>query len=197
MKVFGVGLSRTGTTSLTEALRALGYRATHNRLSTLAHDKEACRLTVRTETIARFDAATGIAIARFYPTLDVAFPKAKFILTTRDTESWLASMERNRWSHELVNRIPRMHAAFVHAYGTGSFDDTSALTQGFVEHEHAVRAYFAERPGDLLVLDMRCDDHWQKLCRFLGRPDALDGSFPWLNRRIRSSKRNLIDFVLP
>jgi len=33
MRVFGVGLSRTGTTSLVAALRLLGYHTTHYKLS--------------------------------------------------------------------------------------------------------------------------------------------------------------------
>ncbi len=30
LKIFGLGLSKTGTSSLCEALRILGYRAVHN-----------------------------------------------------------------------------------------------------------------------------------------------------------------------
>jgi hypothetical protein len=43
-----------------------------------------------------------------------------------------------------------------------------------------VRSYFADRPGDLLVLDVVGGEGWERLCPFLGlEPPA--GPFPRLN----------------
>lgn len=193
--IFGIGLSRTGTTSLTAALRSLGYRATHNRLSALRRGPQG-ELAISASRIARFEAVTGIAIAHFYRELDRMFPDAKFILTTRDAEGWYASLYRNRRTHALVNLIPRAAAVFEATYGTLSFSDRDRLVEGFEAHRRAVLAYFAARPGDLLVLDIQRDAMWEAVCGFLDRP-VEHREFPWLNRRYRTSLRNLLDFVLP
>jgi Sulfotransferase domain len=39
-----------------------------------------------------------------------------------------------------------------------------------VEHDTVVRAFFADRPGDLLVFDPIGGDGWEPLCEFLGQP---------------------------
>ena len=45
------------------------------------------------------------------------------------------------------------------------------------EHERRVRAYFADRPDDLLVIDISAGEGWEALCPFLGVP-VPDKPFP-------------------
>ena len=44
-----------------------------------------------------------------------------------------------------------------------------------------MRSYFANRPEDLLVLDVTAGDGWEPLCQFLGMP-VPERPFPWENR---------------
>jgi hypothetical protein len=37
-----------------------------------------------------------------------------------------------------------------------------------MEHAAAVRAHFARRPQDLLIMDLEAGDGWDELCPFLG-----------------------------
>jgi len=78
MKIFGVGLSRTGTISLTAALRVLGYSAHHYPPRPLV-------------AAATHDALTDVPVIPHLRTLDCLYPDAKWILTVRDEEAWLAS----------------------------------------------------------------------------------------------------------
>ena len=48
------------------------------------------------------------------------------------------------------------------------------------EHNADVRAYFAQRPDDLLVIDVTAGDGWDRLCPFLG-VDVPDAPFPHRN----------------
>lgn len=196
MRVFGVGLSRTGTTSLAAALRLLGYHTTHYKLSLLCRRPDGT-VALNLENVARFDALTSIPIARFYPELDHAFPGSKFLLTTRDAESWAASMWRNRRSQILINLIPSAGQIFEEVYGTRSFKNMECLTERFEAHNREVRAYFALRPDDFLELDVRSSDIWERLCRFLNIPVDRGAIFPWHNYKYRTSVRDLADFVLP
>jgi Sulfotransferase domain len=79
-KVFGVGLSRTGTTSLHYALGFLGYRSIH---FPPPHQLR--------ELLNFYDAAVDTPVACVFKELAEAYPDARFVLTVRDMDSWLAS----------------------------------------------------------------------------------------------------------
>ena len=153
-KIFGIGLSKTGTTSLTEALRILGYTAIHYDVG-LRH-------------VAEFDAATDTPVADAFERLDRKYPGSKFILTARERSSWLKSCKRH-WS-----RLPpyqgEKRALFERLYGTSEFDE-QLFSAAYDRHDARVFAHFAERPSDLLVIDITKDpEPWERLCRFLDRP---------------------------
>lgn len=170
MKVFGVGLSRTGTTSLTKALRMLGYRTVHFPTSD--------------EQIARHDAATDASVAYRFEELDRAYPGSKFILTVRDEEAWLRSYQQFRDQQTRIGRdwpmMRQARAVRLAVYGTEEFD-RERWRAGYRRHNQRVLEYFANRPGDLLVMDITRGDGWEKLCPFLGKPIP-NAPFPFANK---------------
>lgn len=98
-KVFGIGLPRTGTTSLTHALTILGYRtihSPHDRISRreiseyLRGNADEIQLTV----LQSHDALSDIEVCAIYQGLDRAYPGSRFILTVREKSAWLDSIER-------------------------------------------------------------------------------------------------------
>ena len=84
IKIFGIGLSRTGTLSLTEALKELGYRTVHYP-----------PIPKFFKYIDENDAFTDITVSCNYKILDKKYLGSKFILTIRDKESWLKSCENH------------------------------------------------------------------------------------------------------
>lgn len=83
-KIFGIGLSRTGTQTLNACLETLGYHSIHNPDHLLQLENGALSFDmVRTNT---YEALSDLPIARFYRDLDRAFPGSRFILTVRDKE---------------------------------------------------------------------------------------------------------------
>ena len=182
-KVFGLGLSKTGTSSLTEALNAVGVRSVHYPCDERTYEQLRAgdyRLSVMEE----FQGATDISVAPFYAQLDRAFPGSRFVLTVREPEAWLRSCETHwrlmmSWWHNFP-RFKKFHE-FVGAcaYGTVEF---SRERFRFVYETHArnVREYFKDRPADLLVMDICGGEGWEKLCPFLGR-EAPDAPFPHAN----------------
>lgn len=192
-KVFGIGLSRTGTTSLTEALRILGYRAVHCPLSIVAFNGKGLKLS--TDIVTRFDAFTDSPVARMYRELDQAFPGSKFVLTTRPIDKWLGSMRRMRPSFVLLTLLPKVRQLARDFSGTTSFCDEQVLARAFVNHSRNVREYFGERLGkDLLVLDVSAADAWERLCGFLGHR-APPRAFPHYNRGYGTTFVNMRDLV--
>ena len=101
---------------------------------------------------------------------DVQYPGSKFILTVRDVDEWLESRRR----HVEKNQQRAAEGAY-----DGKFLEVHlpAWEHEYRRHEGMVRSYFADRPDDLLVLDVTAGDGWEPLCEFLGLPYR-SGRFP-------------------
>ncbi len=183
MKVFCIGLSKTGTRSLHDALQILGLRSVHWGGPVLATAVQ--RGPVLTETIERAlhdgrplldeledaDAYSDIlALSTNFDVLDRQYPGNKFILTVRDLDDWLDSRRR----HVEQNLERRARGEYA---GNNVVVDYPAWREERLQHDARVRAYFAARPDDLLVLDIAAGDGWQQLCPFLDRPIP-DQPFP-------------------
>ena len=165
-KLFCIGLSRTGTLSLTKALTMLGVETVH-----YPEDPETQEQLKKGDfalsILERAQALTDIPIAPYYAQLSDRFPGSKFILTTRPTDSWLLSMEKHFAFYVEHNRTA--FGDFVHAavYGVLHF---SRERMAFVKqtHEEGVQRHFASQPGRLLVFNVFEGDGWPQLCDFLG-----------------------------
>lgn len=185
-RVFGIGLSKTGTTSLTRALKILGYKTNHFPYSALRF--EAGRLRLDMERIGRWDAVTDSPVALFYDRLAEHFDNAKFILTVRDIDSWLDSCEHNHvWPGDYVRNkgirklphIRKILSLHHHAYGSEQFN-RATFRNAYERHVTRVRKYFAGNGHDLLVTDICGGDGWGPLCDYLGAPIP-DVPFPRAN----------------
>jgi sulfite reductase alpha subunit-like flavoprotein len=88
--VFGIGLPKTGTHSLAEALKVLGYRGRHNSML----GKRAVEYTPKTRQFAGYFHVDS-SHCRRYDQLFRSHPNARFIISTRLDEDWKESMERS------------------------------------------------------------------------------------------------------
>jgi len=165
---FGIGLSKTGTTTLAEAMGTLGYRSVQG----LSYRKY-----VRPS---EWDFLCGGPVFNVYKWYDLILPGSKFIYTPRDMDAWIRSadkfwkyMHNSRMSKRLVERL-------TWEYGTTYFNK-DAFIRRYVAHEEDVMAYFQFRQDDLLVLDICGGDGWEQLCPFLGE-EVPDAEWPW-NRK--------------
>jgi hypothetical protein len=181
-KIFGIGLSRTGTKSLTEALRILGFSIAHyptdkkTYQELISHEEDFSLLN-------RMDGITDITVLPYYMSLDKKYPNSKFILTCREKESWLAAMEK----HLKYNKISEKKRYFLTerkirkflrtaVYGCFSFDKEK-LSGTYESHLTHVRNYFRNRPESFLEIYITEGEGWEKLCPFLGK-EVLSMPFP-------------------
>lgn len=160
-KIFGIGLQRTGTTSLNKALNILGFESVHGPYGLFNNWDD--------PILSQYDAFTDNPIPLIYKELDKRFPGSKFILTTREVGSWLKSVEWlftkgysafKRSKYEEINQI------HLTLYGTKQFEEDK-FRQTFREHHREVKNYFSDRAQDLLVLNFSENLDWKPLCRFL------------------------------
>ena len=177
-KVFGVGFKKTGTTSLAAALRELkiGPEPDHARavaatVALLRPDADAAPAVALARTSRAFaDAPWCMAGSRggLLRRLATAYPRAKFVLTVRDPETWWTSI--NNWLTCLKPFNQPRYAAMLNA----SAFTRDAFVQAYVAYNANVKRYFAETdPTRLLVVDLsaKAGDGaafpWADLCAFV------------------------------
>ncbi len=175
-KVFGLGLSRTGTRSLTLALQTLGFDLSHYPTDAQTYYELACG-KYDFAVLDECDGITDITVASYYAQLDKLYPGSKFILTVREKQSWLRSCRNHWWNsaafaraetpeQEIYFKTRRLLRAAV--FGCYEFD-VERFSWVYDLHLRNVKQYFTGRPESLLVLDVCGGEHWQPLCRFLDR----------------------------
>lgn len=168
-KIFGVGLEKTGTKSLSVALGLLGFNIPHGCMGhsgsiwyTFSRGDYKSGLRSR-------DGRVGMVMADYFAQIDEAWPGSRFILTTRETDSHLKSLRRHLAGAGLNN-----YEYPVELFGRG----LSWGCDGFVEdrvrwrirtHQDEVRRHFKDRPEDLLELPLSAEHKWEKLCAFLDK----------------------------
>jgi hypothetical protein len=176
MKVFGIGLNKTGTISLHEALETLGFHSLHWGGPEVRRTIERAIAEGRpaVEDFPDHDAFSDIwCLSENFALLDRQYPGSRFVLTTRDLDSWLESRRR----HVARNRSRRETGEYQ-----GDFleVDVDAWRAQFERHHAAVAAHFRDR-SDLLVLRITEGDGYERLCPFLGLP-VHPGPFPQRHR---------------
>ncbi|OGQ81745.1 MAG: hypothetical protein A3F90_13395 [Deltaproteobacteria bacterium RIFCSPLOWO2_12_FULL_60_19] len=168
-KIFGLGLSKTGTTSLHQAFKRLGLNSVH-----YPHKKEI--FVGDFGWVDGHDAVSDIPVAPYYPQLDKIYPGSKFILTVREVGEWLESMQR--WWSQPARVSDYMIRMRIAVYGVHAFH-ADRLRYVYQKHMKDVTEYFRNRPRDFLVFNICGGEGWEKLCPFLDRPPP-GGNFPWV-----------------
>lgn len=194
VKVIGAGIGRTGTHSLMTALGHLGLGPCHH-MEEVLHDMGRQVPLWQAAVDGRPDWAAiykGYACAVDWPTatffreLHQVYPKAKFILTVRSTQSWVESFSETIYK-ALAGRAHApdakqawltMCAGVIAKAGILEGMNSAALTVAFDAHVAAVKAAI---PSDRLLV-FQVKDGWEPLCDFLGlQVPAMD--FPHTNDR--------------
>lgn len=197
MKVFGIGLSKTGTKSLGCALKILGYKSRHFTPGILSLTENGLHLNTSSSLLLNSDAFFDIPVSAFYKDLDKLFPGSKFILSIRDIDQWLDSCqhhfmnrtphwksEPNWWKEEINGKWSPTYSEISNAlvykmYGTESYDEKKFIS-AYERHLDSVKKYFRKREDDLLIY--KVDDEWSPICHFLN-VSIPDVSFPTKNVR--------------
>lgn len=186
MKVFGIGLNKTGTTTLGVCLQQLGYRHTSFSLP-LLEQVAIGELELLFATVASHDSFEDWPYPLAFEALDRRFPGSRFILTRRSTaERWLESL----CAHALRTDPAIGPRARTLAYGWPYPQlDPAAHLQIYDSHLERVRGYFQQRPGALLEVCWEEQASWEDLCGFLQR-QVPDQPFPHANasRPVDSSR---------
>lgn len=178
-KVFGIGLSRTGTLSLSLALDQLGWYCVHFPNDDVTFRQLRCG-DLDLACLEQYDAVCDTPIVPYFVQLAERLPDSKFILTIRDLADWHSSAE-HFWKVDWEDQLDPYHR-FVNTavYGIEVYERTR-FDFVYRRHVQEVLYYFRDKPGRLLVMDICAGEGWDKLCPFLGI-DIPDVSFPHGNK---------------
>jgi tetratricopeptide (TPR) repeat protein len=185
-KIFGVGLSKTGTTSLAAALTTLGFH-TLDWMNLLT-----CELMCE-DDLHLFDAFTDAPVCANFEKYYFMFPNSKFIYTVRPRESWERSM-RSHYSRfyghssfkDLKVAMARSEALhfgvdFCNIYVSLYFNHSS-YEEAYELYDRRVRRFFQDKPKDRFLEFDVFAGRWEELCAFTGR-EIPSSPFPWLNKK--------------
>lgn len=182
-KIFGVGMPKTGTSSLHRALQILGFSSCH-----FPHDdttvKELELGNYRLSILDKYDAISDVPVPAIFAQLDQSWPGSKFILTEREVDSWLDSCE-HAWFNEDKAMPRRKHYRYFYRallYGCAGYN-RDRFRWVFNKHTELVKEHFSgDKEQQLLVLNIAGGEGWDKLCPFLDVPIP-DQEFPHANPR--------------
>jgi hypothetical protein len=173
-KVFGIGMFKTGTSSLGEALELLGYRHSaeewyHGVLFDDPWNTQPERwspyIPAIVERARKFEAFQDYPWMYVYREMDQTFPGSRFVYTMRDPD---------RLAESNINHLKsRGHPEEL-------LPSREKVIDRYLKHQAAVFEYFAGREH-LVRLDWEAGDGWKKLCEFLGEP-VPEVPFPHANK---------------
>lgn len=168
--IFGIGLLKTGLTSLTRAMSILGYRV------------EQYLYPDDLENITRFDFVCDQPIPWSYREWDKKLPGSKFILTTRSRDQWIKSIESHYSRHPPKGLDPLRLRYRQEAFGSIEFDPHLFLVEYDRHHAGVMEYFLPARRSDLLILKLEGGFGWEKLCAFLNIEKIPAEAFPHLNK---------------
>jgi hypothetical protein len=188
MKIFCIGLNKTGTTSLVDAWRELGYDKIYSGIDKATLKKVMPtgvkingRNIVKSGINNDFDILRSVISGydclkdrpfntnHLYRWLDENYKESKFILTVRGEDEWWNSV--NRWLtnstkfHDTEDKRANKIQLYKDHFNTTEFTKDSFIDY-YRDYNSRVRKYFKGK-SNFLELNICNGDGWKTLCSFL------------------------------
>lgn len=189
-RIFCIGMNKTGTTSLMDEFKRLGYSVAPQERGERYFPEcmgegtdefwEYCDMH-------QFFQDIPFSIPKFYRGIDCRYTGSKFILTVRDSsEQWYESLTRFHTKLPHIpsqEKLPSVMDLKISKYiRPGWFYDIhktlfdiedndpynrDILIRTYEEHIMDVKEYFKDRESDLLILNLGEEGSYQKFLKFL------------------------------
>ena len=180
MKIIGVGLPKTGTTSLGDACETLSFSRLrwnpeiHGQMTIKSHEGN---YTLMRNQIDRVDVVEDLPFCCHYRWIAENYPCARFVLTKRSSpDVWLRSLANH------LNEIPRWVGVYLTFGCYEVAGNKERLLKLYNDHNAGVVHYFAEIKRPLLVLTMGEENNLERLAEFVGVDAPENVLFPNSNK---------------
>jgi hypothetical protein len=212
MQIIGAGFGRTGTMSLTTALKQLGFGPCYHMMEVFKHPSHIAHWQAAADGqevdwsafLDNYKSGLDYPLSAYYKELMAVFPDAKVILTVRDPQPWYESTMETIyggtaipiWALKFIPPFRGLQHMIQSSVWDRLFDDR------FEDRDYAISVFndhIAEVkrtvPEDkLLVFSVR--DGWQPLCEFLNVP-LPEADFPHVNDRKTMQRMLALARLLP
>lgn len=177
-KIFGIGLNKTGTTSLGIALEILGYTNHVSYDLNLIKDWKSGKFNKIHEVGDSNNNFEDWPWPLMYKRLYLRYPNAKFILTTRlSPEVWFRSLEKHA-----EKTGPTIARKLIYKYYLPT-ENKKAHIEFYKQHNNQVKAFFEKKDTNKFIsICWEKGDSWRKLCGFLNLNIPNSIPFPHLNK---------------
>jgi len=176
-RIFGIGLNKTATSSLHEALTILSFKSLHfggPEAAAAVQQALDADVPLLSHLDPRYDAFSDIGLlSRRFRMLDGQYPGSRFVLTVRPFPEWIDSRRRHVERNIAAKEAGKYHGTFLVV-------EVQKWTIEWDTHMERAHNYFRGR-DDFLEIDFTKDPEWGPLCRLLGVSEP-DVAFPWSNR---------------
>lgn len=201
-KIFCIGLNKTGTTSLQKEMLLQGFTVGNQRQAELLFDdwvKRDFKRIFRYCRTAEFFQDVPFSCPYTFIAMDQAFSGSKFILTIRNNaEEWYNSLIRfhgKLWGNGNVPPTaedlkkatfiykgqPYRTRLLLHDVPENEPYKRDVMITYYHNHKNMVLDYFRHRSHDLLVINLKNPEDYQRFCKFINRKPERSG-FPWENK---------------
>ncbi len=207
-KIFCIGRNKTGTTSLREEFKRLGYITCNEKKGARlldAYIKRDFKKIVEFCNTAQVFKDVPFSLPLTYKYMDKAFPNSKFILTVRDSpEQWYNSVinfHSKIFGHGGIPTIKDLkNARYIkkgwswklnrEIFSTPKTDiyNKDILINHYNEYNRKVIKYF-DKSDRLLVINVANRQDYFRFCKFLN-VDPKGDSFPWVNKTEKIKTKN-------
>lgn len=175
VKVVGIGLSKTGTTSLGVCLRHWGLKhiSYERQMVELWHKGE---IEALMQCVEKHESFEDWPWPLIYKEIDQEFSSTKFVLTRRKSaDVWFRSYckHADRGGDPEVRKLIYGHR-WPHKH-------KAEHVRFYENHLQSVREHFADRPDDLLEVCWEEGHGWRELADYLGF-ECPDTPFPHANK---------------
>lgn len=176
-KVFGIGLNKTGTTTLGRCGEILGFRHTGCDRKLLQDVVQRNNFSEVERIVLKYDLFEDWPWPLIYRQLDQMFPGSKFILTVRKSEdAWLNSLKGHSLKTSPIKHCRKLAYGFSYPH-----KHEVEYLKFYRSHNTNAREYFNNRSKDFLELCWENGDGFERLCDFLN-VDVPNCPLPHANR---------------
>ncbi len=176
MKIVGIGLNKTGTSTLKTCMETWGFKHVTYNLDAFNAYRE--RDWDYLKSVAdEHDSFENWPWALMYEQFDDWYPDAKFILTVRkDAQTWFKSLSRHGQNMGPLTDFE----IYIYGYAVPKEHKREHI-EFYNQHNSKVKKFYENRPDKLLEVCWENGDGWKELADFLNL-DAPNVPFPHSNK---------------